>query len=356
MKEKIRGNGEYELILSQGECGYQTILDDFENANEIHIVTYNISRQDRSLLESLKQLDDSVDVKIITNIPSRFENYFSEGNRNNARGNIQYYLSNLRPDQYQLNFLAFFNFSNHSKIIMTENIAYIGSANYSSESARNIECGFITRDSCIINQIKEIFIGAIQEDSVRYYGNLLSELEITFMSFYTRIEVLFKDIFYNVLSEDVNGMGRYNSFDPYIRVDSFEGLINLIEEYERFIDANEEKLYEIMQDEEIVSLQNIREILEREDSLYELVYFDDDEYTNEYLNDEYGLEAYDEYLDKYVEMSSDAARDKRQDIAECAESEVWELYNNSTNICAALWEMIEYIQRLQAREEIIDNT
>ena len=39
--------------------------------------------------------------------------------------------------------MPFFNFSNHAKIVGTENIVYIGSANFSNESKNNIESGII---------------------------------------------------------------------------------------------------------------------------------------------------------------------------------------------------------------------
>lgn len=41
---------------------------------------------------------------------------------------------------------VYFCFSNHAKIIMTDNIAYVGTSNFSEESVENFESSFISRD------------------------------------------------------------------------------------------------------------------------------------------------------------------------------------------------------------------
>ena len=50
---------------------------------------------------------------------------------------------------------VYFCFSNHAKIVMTNNIAYIGLSNFSEESADNFESGFISKDADFIEFLEE---------------------------------------------------------------------------------------------------------------------------------------------------------------------------------------------------------
>lgn len=52
------------------------------------------------------------------------------------------YKSKLFPLKIADKAEVYFCFSNHAKIIMTDNIAYVGSSNFSEESADNFELGF----------------------------------------------------------------------------------------------------------------------------------------------------------------------------------------------------------------------
>lgn len=45
-------------------------------------------------------------------------------------------MAKLNPDNLGIKTTVFFDFSNHGKIIMTDSIVYVGSANYSEESAK----------------------------------------------------------------------------------------------------------------------------------------------------------------------------------------------------------------------------
>lgn len=71
------------------------------------------------MLNYLETLGDNVDVRIITNIPSRFPAYFNSQNgeymRNTARKNIKIYLEKLNPRRFPSSFASYFN-KNLSKI------------------------------------------------------------------------------------------------------------------------------------------------------------------------------------------------------------------------------------------------
>lgn len=74
------------------------------------------------------------------------------------RNNFSTYLERLNPENFQSNPEVAFNFTNHAKIIATENILYAGSANYSDESSDSIESGTIITDkTAIIKYLKSFF-------------------------------------------------------------------------------------------------------------------------------------------------------------------------------------------------------
>ena len=153
-----------KFVYCPGGFNYQEVLDDFKRAKKVRIITYNISGTGNTdpLLEQIKKLGEDVDVQIITNIPSRFETYYSsaagEAMRSRAKHNIEVYLKKLNPESFPTAFSISFNFFNHAKIIGTENIVYIGSANFSNESKQNIETGVIIEDSAFIARLLYAFI------------------------------------------------------------------------------------------------------------------------------------------------------------------------------------------------------
>ena len=59
------------FVYSKNELGYQEVLDKFESANEITIITYNISEKQNSLISALKKASENCIINIVTNIPNR---------------------------------------------------------------------------------------------------------------------------------------------------------------------------------------------------------------------------------------------------------------------------------------------
>jgi predicted transposase/invertase (TIGR01784 family) len=74
----------------------------------------------------------------------------------------------LSPEKIAEKAEVYFCFSNHAKIVMTNNIAYIGSSNFSEESADNFESGFISKDADFIEFLEEEIFPWIIESSSEY--------------------------------------------------------------------------------------------------------------------------------------------------------------------------------------------
>ena len=168
-----------EVVLGRESMNYQIVLDDFPKANQVRILTYNISKNQykNELINALKSIKEDADVKIVSNIPSRMPTYFS---------NFTAYLERLNPENFQSNPEVSFNFANHAKIIGTENILYIGSANYSDESSDNIESGTIITDKVAINRIYEEFFPVIIEESTPYFEDEFNVFRLFVLSMKTK--------------------------------------------------------------------------------------------------------------------------------------------------------------------------
>ena len=101
------------FVSNRGELNYKEVLEHFPNASIIRIITYNISRNQRQdkLFEALRDTD--AEIQLITNVPSRMEEYFDNeagrSMRKTARRNIQIYIAKLNPENFSGNFLPYFN-------------------------------------------------------------------------------------------------------------------------------------------------------------------------------------------------------------------------------------------------------
>ena len=186
------------FIESKDELGYEEVLNDFLNAKIIRIVTFNISKnlKDDKLFDLLHSLGEEVDIQFITNIPSRFEWYHSNNAgdfaRKTASTNINTYLKKLDPNSFSAKIVPFFNFNNHSKIIGTENKVYIGSANFSNESAANYETGVIIEDKKFINDLYTLFFEELKNNSIPYFDDDYNQLRLFTLSIYTRLNNHFR--------------------------------------------------------------------------------------------------------------------------------------------------------------------
>jgi len=151
-----------DVVLSVDGYGFQTIIDDFENANYINIVTYNITTYGESeLLSFIKEIPFDIPVNIILNIPKK-----SFGSTD-AYKQIQWYLNTLERQKFNdLN--IYFNFSNHAKLVMTNNKAYIGSQNFSDSSSGKVELGIVVSNTDDVARINNNIFETIKSKSIRY--------------------------------------------------------------------------------------------------------------------------------------------------------------------------------------------
>jgi ssDNA-binding Zn-finger/Zn-ribbon topoisomerase 1 len=166
-----------DLVLSNNDYGYEEILRNFDAAASVTITTFNVSKNRDKLLELLRSLD--VPLRVISNIPNRKK--VEKENNQDLSDAVAAYLKVLNPEEFGPSTSIYFCFRNHSKVIATDKIGYIGSANYSDESAGNWEFGVVIRDSVAIAQVIAS-VDEIQKDSIRYYGPQVNEAIVPLMA------------------------------------------------------------------------------------------------------------------------------------------------------------------------------
>jgi len=222
-----------DVVLSQGVYGFKPVIDDFGNAKYINIVTYNIkSYEDSELLSMIKSIPLDVPVNLVLNIPKK-----SLGTPD-ASKQVYWYLKTLERHKFNdLN--IFFNFSNHAKLIMTNNKAYIGSQNFSDTSTNKLELGIIVDNVNNVDRINRMIFETIKYNSIRY---ATSDYVIKMEEIHEVMKGLLKNLRYNLFTVVVDS--------PYTaEIEIFD--INQVhfpnEEWSRFKDL-EESLFIIIND------------------------------------------------------------------------------------------------------------
>lgn len=302
------------FVSLSGELNYTEVLNDFQNAKTIRIVTYNISKNQKydALLDALKSTE--ADVQIITNVPSRMDHYYKsdagQRMRSIAKSNIDIYLSKLNPDNFSGKFVPFFNVHNHAKIIGTENIVYIGSANFSNESANNIETGVLIEDKDFIQKLYDQFFNTIKKESLSYFDETFSAFQLSILSLYAKFTQHYRKIMTDLYT-DFERTGFVVADTIFIDISDLNDLYQDLDEL-KFICYSADDIYDEENEEyndaldqlkrnfERLSIEWLQEIISEDGSLYRLVAFDEDKIVNDILQTEYAFEAYDEGLDPCV--------------------------------------------------------
>ncbi|WP_338472758.1 hypothetical protein R4Z10_08525 [Niallia sp. XMNu-256] len=229
--------GDFEFICSEGDYNFQDVLNDFPNANEIFITTYSITYKDE-LLKHIKNA--KAKVTLITSVPNVFKeehrSKLSNEEIKKAQRNIQKYMELFKKDKD--NIAHYINLNAHLKIVMTENIAYIGSGNFYGKES--IEAGVLIKNPeyvakifnelipLLTNHEKSIAIDSRMIMIGEYFINLYTDLENTIES----IKKLYEDLFSRhtelIVQGEVKGEDYIQAFKDDFELDALF-LIHCIE-------------------------------------------------------------------------------------------------------------------------------
>ncbi|MFR3727801.1 phospholipase D-like domain-containing protein [Lacrimispora sp.] len=338
------------FVSLDGDLNYREVLDDFPTAKTIRIITYNISKNQRydALLEALKNTD--ADVELITNVPSRMDKYYDTNAghnvRSNARKNINIYISKLNPDNFPGQFTPYFNIYNHAKMIGTENIVYIGSANYSNESASNIETGVLIEDKDFIIKLYVEFFDKVRKDSLSYFDENFSAFQLFILSLYAK----FKHHHHKMLEDLYTDYMRTKMVvadSIFIDLSDLETLYSDLDElgsvcgtaddtYDEDNEDYNDALEQLKECFDRLSIDWLKETISEGGTLYQLVTFNTEEKANDILQEEYASVAWDEYLDAYVEKAMNSASEIYSDLHNAFQDESEDFLAEIEKILSAL--------------------
>ena len=370
-KEFLTANAKF--VYSKNELGYQEVLDNFEKASKITIITYNISEKKSALVSALKKAGEHCVINVITNIPSRWEKYYSDTFRDNAKRKINLYLLKLSPEKLGINPTVFFDFSNHGKIIMTDSVVYVGSANYSEESANNTEFGFISRDKEFLNFIDSEVLPDVKTSSIPYYEYdytaLLLEANVVLSAIYNIKNELHDEVYR--LHDDVDGEWYYYvEHEATLTISTLDNIVKIIGEACKV----SSKIYDTIDnitngdEDELIVANNVYEDLLTQfsgieeirgsDTIIELSEFDSEKYINQKLQEEYAMEAYEDNLDNCIERASDEAQNIILDLTQAAKDDIDELIGEIQSFCETYSSFIEILRTKEIKKisPQIDNT
>ena len=350
-------------VFGENECIYQCVLDDFKNAKFIGIITFNISSSTNSqLLKSLQEAClKGTDAVVITNIPKRFPSYYGHQYALAARKMINSYMRQLNPQNYGMRLSPYFSFHNHAKIVMTDNIVYWGSSNYSDESSRNFECGTVSTDKELIGFLKDSLFPEVQSKSVPYFkynfAMALANIEALIPACKIAREELRDAAFIPWSDYDTNFEEKwiYRTTESGLTLKFLRGFTEFFSEFDNALNVIDDivdeysDLDELPEKVEILrglyedymrSYDNFNEsISSLFENLEEVARYDASDEACAIIADDYGMEAYDENLDYYAEKAMTEAANTYEEIIIGSEQTV-------RDALVSLDSMIEYFEQL----------
>lgn len=364
-----------EFVISKDEYGFREVLEDFHNAQYINILTFDISKKEDILLNMLRKAGSrNIPITLITNIPQRFSKYYTIKGfdyRRPAQENINIYEAKLNPERMGRLASVFFMFSNHGKIIMTNNIIYWGSSNFSDESKRNYECGVLCRDKEFIKYVNEEVFPDLVNNSTSYYAKEYNVCLARLLSVWTFLHNKFEEIHdasYGIHSDyDTRFIDEeyYDIHNNSITWDMLTDLVDTIEKATEIIQLLQDALEPEVEDEDLQEIQlryekymveqgkTIKKLCEQ---LECMVKFDEEAYVNDLLTDKYARYADTEHLDYYAQLAEEKGREAMEEYIESAEPAVEELLETLDEMDKELLGFVDEVMQIASINGEIDNT
>lgn len=353
-----------EMIIGKGEFAYKKVIEDFSNTSFIGILTYNISqKQDSILLQSLeKACQSNVETILITNIPKRFKKYYGDSYALAAKKTIDVYLKLLNPTLFGANMSTWFLFENHAKIIVTDNMAFWGSSNFSDESADNLECGTITTDKNVIDYLKNDLFPLLKEKSVPFYRHDFAKaiflIEEAMELCNATKEAFFQASFipWEDYDTNFNTVWLFDTHHSGVTRKLLKNFVYNFQQYEQALSVVNEIVDKYSELDELPDdVEQLRELSDRYsdkfeetqsyidelfDCIDELSNYNVDDKSSRIINDSYGMEAFDENLDYYAELAFQEANDTYEELIKEAQPAIQE-------IIEALSDMVDYFNAMK---------
>ena len=187
--------------------------------------------------------------------------------RDRARQTINGYLDALNPSNFATRIQTFFNFDNHCKLVATEALAYIGSANFSDESSDNWEAGFLIEGRELVEGVVDLIFNEVKVEAVEHGNNPVADALVRLRSVRSRIvdarHELHK-LFYTESDPDCGRAVEYFNSDecPATRTD-LDALLDLLDEAEDVLTnlSDSEPVVQAIRDMNLASIGRARALL-----------------------------------------------------------------------------------------------
>lgn len=354
-------HGDVSVLYTFRECNFQEMLDLLPGSNWIDISTFNISQKDKALHEILAKCQ-GVPVRFITKIPNWMEYYWRADQRKSFKELFAIYRARLDPAQYKCRFQGFFNVHNHSKLVITDRAAYIGSANYSVESSKNHECGVIFYHPEVIHRIRvEMFEWLLGTSFPRDVSEL-NKARMYFQQFLEGIPNIFAPLDEGLFEPNDDVISGLRGFDFSFRGTTAEIPEGSVEEVAAYLNQLEQDFGEFKEHKHLkviteflpeAELNELRDAVTEDDGAFvKLANFDlsvaTDKYMQKHSEGPYAFNA-----DACADSASNDAQDEYQGLI----SAVHEAYNRIKDQLKAKTEaLLAELDRLEKTTWGVDNT
>ncbi|WP_148712930.1 phospholipase D-like domain-containing protein [Corallococcus sp. AB030] len=154
-KNEIELSEGAKLVITKDEHGPQEVYDRLPTASTAFIVTYNLPKAGGPLLTALEGATQLESLRLVTNIPNWWASYWRDGPKLKAREAIKSSIDRLNTLATRRGVEIYFTRRNHAKIYVVDDIGYVGSSNFSDESASNVEAGVILEDEDVLAELRE---------------------------------------------------------------------------------------------------------------------------------------------------------------------------------------------------------
>lgn len=130
------------------------------------IATYNMDKSaDNPLLNELRKRTAGK-TTVVTNVPNRRLAWARESGAGEDK-DVNRYMDFLDASKFTCALESWFCFENHAKLIICDDLAYVGSANLSWGSKKNFEAGYLVDDPADLDELRD-FAERILAKSVPY--------------------------------------------------------------------------------------------------------------------------------------------------------------------------------------------
>jgi hypothetical protein len=343
MRRTLQLSEGLSLVLTQGELGYQPVLDTLPNARQFTVVTYNISKRDSKLLKLLRALEGKLELRVLTNIPSRYGSYWGDGPRMKARQAIDSYIANLNPSKFAARMQTFFRFDNHCKLIATDTMAYIGSANFSDESSDNLEAGVLVERREAVQRVVDLIWTEAIEGAHEHGNNPVSNATARLQAVKARIGQATRDLhdlFFTESDSDYGHSVEYFRWEecPADRAD-LDAIMDLLEENKEVLCnlSDHDELTRAIGEIDLGAVDDVQRLLATDGPIDAFVTHD----PQQFMMGQVEGALYDDY-DEACQDAADEEGEERQRLADAAERGV-------KGVEASLGRLLTELDRLEGR-------